>query len=48
MKTVTVTYTIEVSSEVSDEAIDENIYQVIELGIGLSDDMQMTIEDDEE
>ena len=48
MKTVTVTYTIEVSSEVSDSAIDENIYQVIELGIGLSDDMQMTIEDDEE
>ena len=48
MKTVTVTYTIEVSSEVSDEAIDDNIYQVIELGIGLSDDMQMTIEDDEE
>ena len=46
MKTITVTYTIDVSSEVSDETIEENIYQVIELGIGLSDDMEMTIEDD--
>ena len=48
MKTITVTYTIEVSSEVSDEAIEDNIYQVIELGIGLSEDMEMTIEDDEQ
>lgn len=48
MKTITVTYTIEVSSEVSDSAIDDNIYQAIELGIGLGDIQDLQIEDDEE
>jgi hypothetical protein len=48
MKTITVTYVIEVSSEVSDSAIDENIYQAIELGIGLGDIQDLQIEDDEE
>tara|TARA_R110000824_G_scaffold13015_1_gene56838 strand:+ start:1433 stop:1579 length:147 start_codon:yes stop_codon:yes gene_type:complete len=48
MKTIRVTYTIEVSSEVSDTAIDENIYQAIELGIGLGDIEDLQIEDDEE
>tara|TARA_R110000744_G_C18976977_1_gene518834 strand:+ start:218 stop:364 length:147 start_codon:yes stop_codon:yes gene_type:complete len=48
MKTITVTYLIEVSSEVSDSAIDENIYQAIELGIGLGDIQDLQIEDDEE
>ena len=47
MKTITVTYTIEVSSEVSDVAIDENIYQAIELGIGLGDIQDLQIDDDE-
>ena len=47
MKTVTVTYTIEVC-EMSDEQIDENIYQAIELGIGLGDIQDLQIEDDEE
>jgi len=48
MKTVTVTYTIEIASEKTEEWIDDNIYQVIELGIGLSEDMEIQIEDDEE
>lgn len=48
MKTITVTYTIEVSSEMSDTAIDENIYQAIELGIGLGDITDLQIESDEE
>jgi hypothetical protein len=47
MKTVTVTYTIEIESERTEEWIDENIYQAIELGIGLSESMEMTIADDE-
>ena len=45
MKCVIVTYTIEVPSDVSDEWIDENIYQSIELGIGLSDNMELKIEE---
>jgi len=48
MKTITVTYTIEVSSEMSNTAIDENIYQAIELGIGLGDITDLQIESDEE
>lgn len=47
MKTITVTYTIEVC-EMSDTAIDENIYQAIELGIGLGDITDLQIERDEE
>jgi len=48
MKCVIVTYTIEVPSNVSDEWIDENVYQAIELGIGLSENMEMTIEEYDE
>ena len=48
MKCVIVTYTIEVPSDVSDETIEDNIYQAIELGIGLSENMEMTIEEHDE
>ena len=48
MKTVTVTYTIEIASEKTEEWIEDNIFQAIELGIGLSEDMDLVIEDDEE
>lgn len=48
MKCVIVTYTIEVPSDLSDEWINENIYQAIELGIGLSEHMEMTIEEYDE
>jgi len=43
MKCVTVTYTIEV--DMTDEEIHDNIYQAIELGIGLSEDMDIQIDD---
>ena len=45
MKIITVTYTIEVSSEVSDEVIEDNVYQAIDLGIGLSESMDLQIDD---
>ena len=48
MKTVTVTYVIEIPSDVSDAVIEDNVYQAIELGIGLGDITDLQIEDDEE
>ena len=48
MKTVTVTYVIEVPSDVSDTTIEDNVYQAIELCIGLGDITDLQIEDDEE
>tara|TARA_R110002167_G_scaffold164799_1_gene361717 strand:+ start:304 stop:447 length:144 start_codon:yes stop_codon:yes gene_type:complete len=47
MKTITVTYTIEVSSEMPDDEIEDNIYQAIELGIGISENMELLIEGDD-
>ena len=48
MKTVTVTYVIGVPSDVSDTTIEDNVYQAIELGIGLGDISDLQIESDEE